>query len=156
MKNNKSIMLRKLLIGIFLVCYPSFLLQADYLRNDIKMIVLDSSSGLIWQDDNSSKNLIGNWSTAITTCENLILGGYTDWRLPNFNELNSITSKTSIFKSIKSTFINIADERYWSSTTMINSTGTAWTVNFSLNSPMTFGGSNKNDGYNIRCVRGGF
>ena len=50
-------------------------------------IVRDSASGLIWQ-----KSYVENkdWKHALSYCENLEYAGYSDWRLPNQNELASI------------------------------------------------------------------
>ncbi len=35
-----------------------------------------------------------NWNSALTYAENLNLGGYTDWRLPNVKELETLTDHT--------------------------------------------------------------
>lgn len=51
--------------------------------------VTDNLTGLIWA---RNANLDGNktWSNAVAYCENLIYGGYSDWRLPNVKELESL------------------------------------------------------------------
>ncbi|UMB54830.1 DUF1566 domain-containing protein [Lutibacter sp. A64] len=50
--------------------------------------VSDYATGLMWQkvDDGVGKN----WEEALTYSNNLKLGSYTDWRLPNAKELQSI------------------------------------------------------------------
>ena len=53
-------------------------------------IVTDRKTGLQWQDSYSDNNNIlksATWTEAIKYCEDLTLGEYSDWRLPNFNEL---------------------------------------------------------------------
>ncbi len=50
--------------------------------------VTDTSSGLTWQQSDSRKGM--DWSDALNYCEDLSLGGYTDWRLPNAHELEYI------------------------------------------------------------------
>ena len=44
---------------------------------------------LMWQKQASS-SYATNWSKAMQYCENLSLGGYSDWRLPSISELRSI------------------------------------------------------------------
>jgi hypothetical protein len=111
--------------------------------------VTDNDTGLMWQkeDDGVTKT----WESAI--CEGLSLGGYTDWRLPNIKELESITDDTKNSPAIDSTyFTNTNSSDYWSSTTTAENTSSAWHVNFysgSVNS------SYKSGGYYVRCVRGG-
>lgn len=50
--------------------------------------ITDNATGLMWQqaDDGTMRN----WENALSYCENLSLGGHTDWRLPNAKELHSI------------------------------------------------------------------
>ena len=61
--------------------------QNDYVQNDNGMIT-DLATGLIWQADDSGTTL--NWDDSLNYCENLEYGGYSDWRLPNAKELQSI------------------------------------------------------------------
>jgi hypothetical protein len=50
--------------------------------------VSDESSGLMWQKHDNGEGLL--WEDALAYSENLELAGYTDWRLPNAKELQSI------------------------------------------------------------------
>lgn len=54
--------------------------------------ISDLATGLMWQqaDDGSARN----WQDALAYSENLELAGYTDWRLPNAKELQSIVDYT--------------------------------------------------------------
>ena len=47
---------------------------------------------LIWSDRSSNKM---NWSSAKKYCEDLTEGGYTDWRLPNIDELRTLIQNHS-------------------------------------------------------------
>ena len=47
----------------------------------------DSSSGLIWSARASSSM---TWSNAVSYCDNLTEGGYSDWHLPNIDELKTL------------------------------------------------------------------
>ena len=46
----------------------------------------DLSTGLMW----SAKSLDLDWSPAVTYCENLIEGGFDDWKMPTINELRTL------------------------------------------------------------------
>ncbi len=50
--------------------------------------ILDQATGLMWQQADSGTGMI--WGDALTYCENLDMGGYSDWRLPNAKTLQSI------------------------------------------------------------------
>ena len=50
-------------------------------------VVTDSATGLMWQKYYALK---GEWRQTLNYCENLVYAGYSDWRLPNKNELLSL------------------------------------------------------------------
>ena len=50
--------------------------------------VSDKATGLMWQKEDSKSGM--DWRNALKYCEELSLGGYNDWRLPNAKELQSI------------------------------------------------------------------
>ena len=57
--------------------------------------VTDNVTGLMWEQktaDGSSrdKDTTHTWKDALAYCEDLILGGFSDWRLPNPKELERI------------------------------------------------------------------
>jgi hypothetical protein len=54
--------------------------------------ITDKATGLMWQQMDSSKGM--NWKEALEYAQNLSLGGYDDWRLPNAKELQSIVDYT--------------------------------------------------------------
>ncbi len=130
---------------------------ANLSRDDTNDIVSDSTTGLQWQDDSDAKTTLTGWAAAIDHCENdLALGGYNDWRLPNKNELLTIVDRSRKFPAIDVSVFQNTDETYssyyWSSTTSTSATGKAWYVRFTL-------GYSYDDAksYNrtVRCVRGG-
>lgn len=141
----KNIFAKSLLLGSLAVG-----LNAEFLRDDAKNIVTDNKTGLMWQDD-----AIGNqvdWNTAITTCENLTLGGYDDWRLPNIRELKSIVDKSRFNPAISPNFI-IASSYIWSSTTYVAYPDYAWFVYFGMSGDD--GAFDKTNNNYVRCVRAG-
>jgi hypothetical protein len=68
-----------------------------------------------------------DWKTAKTACDELILNGYSDWRLPTKDELNAI------YVNLKKLGVGgFADNYYWSSTE--HDDGSAWNQLFSSGS----------------------
>ena len=51
-------------------------------------VVLDNNTGLMWEQEHHDTRL--SYSDACTYCDELDLGGYTDWRIPSIRELFSI------------------------------------------------------------------
>jgi len=95
------------------------------------------------------------WFEATRYCENLTLGGFNNWRLPNINELYSIVDYSSIQPAIDSPFLYLANSRdrvYWSSTSVVPSLGTLeYAVDFDKGSVYSFAGSRYSE--HVRCVR---
>ena len=148
-------------IGFFLC---ASLLGAPYTDSGIGTIT-DSATGLVWQKcsaglgttlGNCSTGSISSytWSSAISYCEGLTLGGRSDWRLPNINELGSIFDFTkSSDPNIDSIAVpNNRSSYYWSSSTYAKYTYNAWYVYF------YYGGMSDNTykyyNYYVRCVTG--
>ncbi len=50
--------------------------------------VTEQGTGLMWQQDDNGSGII--WEDALGYCEDLTLGGKSDWRLPHAKELQSI------------------------------------------------------------------
>jgi len=127
-------------IGFFLC---AALLGAPYTDNG-NGTVTDSATGLVWQKCSAGQGTtLGNcstgsissytWSNAITYCEGLTLGGRSDWRLPNINELRSIVDygKSSSPTIDSTSFPNTQSNGYWSSSTYAQYTANSWYVLFS-------------------------
>ena len=54
-------------------------------------IVTDGETGLMWQRSTAPEQL--NWKEAKNYCEDLVLHGHDDWRLPKKRELRSIRTR---------------------------------------------------------------
>lgn len=144
--------------------------------------VFDTNTGLMWQkcplglsgaDCATGTQQQLDWQAALNAANNNTNSGYTDWRLPNKNELNSLIEyacyspaiNESVFPGLPS---NRGDEPnfFWSSTPVTSSaTGSssvtaAWFVDFNngntLPSPSTNldGFNSKNELHSVRLVRG--
>ena len=78
--------------------------------------VTDTSTGLMWQQAGPSSAM--TWEQALAYCEELNLGGYTDWRLPTKKELRSLVDFSRYDPSINTTYFpDTVSSFYWSSTT---------------------------------------
>ncbi len=103
--------------------------------------ITDNATGLMWMQNDNGTGL--TWENALSYAENLTYAGYTDWRLPDTKELQSIVDYSRSPATTNSAAINplfnctqITNEGgaadypwYWSNTT------------FSSTSPLANGGS---------------
>jgi len=136
--------------SIFSILVLITVLQADFIRDNTNEIVLDTSTNLMWQDNEDVDTTTRNWSDAIAYCEGLSYGGYNDWRLPNFNELYNLADRSISSPAISPVFQNVVSSQYWSSTTFTGNTSNAWFVNFDYGNERWF---NKTSTIYVRCVR---
>jgi hypothetical protein len=84
-----------------------------------------------------------DWNSVKTACDELILNGYSDWRLPSKEELNAL------YVNLKQIRVGgFANYYYWSSTEDDNTS--AWKQDFSNGEQ---NGNNKNNKFNVRAVR---
>lgn len=112
--------------------------------------VTDNVTGLMWQqqDDDTTRT----WGEATTYCTDLTLTGYTDWRLPNNNELATIIDYGADNPPIDITaFPGTNTSEYWSSATSALSPSHAWYGEFIRGE---FSIEIKTESYYVRCVRG--
>jgi hypothetical protein len=88
----------------------------------------------------------------MTHCDNLVKGGYADWRLPTPIELQSLLDYTQSTIGINQNYFpNTVQSAYWSSVLTVNSPGSVWVVGFGSASEI---GPNYGLFY-ARCVRPG-
>jgi hypothetical protein len=135
--------------------------------------VTDNVTGLMWQRCNAGQNNNSTCSgtsselyseEALAYCNNLDLGNYSDWRLPNVNELASLVDYARYNPAIDATYFPPDKDyssatykygHYWSSTIREFSSGVgdyAWYQGFvSGIHDYQFKRSNNY----VRCVRGG-
>ena len=101
--------------------------------------VTDLDTGLMWSQSPSGTLA---WSNALAYAENLTAAGYSDWRVPNVKELQSLLDVTRAAASSTTTapclnrqlFPSATATAYWSSTSVKQQTpSAAWLVDFGIN-----------------------
>ena len=130
----------------------SVTVYANFTRDNSTQIVIDNSTMLQWQDNSDASSATKTWIEAIDYCEALTLAMYTDWRLPNFNELYYISDRSKHDPTMDDEFQNVASDYYWSSTTVLGDEGNAWIVSFYSGYGNWY---YKPKNANVRCVRDG-
>jgi hypothetical protein len=127
-------------------------LQPAYQLSGDGNVVTDLNTGLMWQraDDGVQRD----WRASVSYCEELVLSGQSDWRLPNIRELESIVDYGRYNPAINPVF-SCQSSYYWSGNTYAKPPQPSdwrWAVHFWF-------GFKDIDGwfssFYARCVRGG-
>jgi hypothetical protein len=128
-------------------------------------IVTDHKTGLQWKQ--CSEGLSGTdcmtgtatthtWQQALDLADGQNLSdyaGYTDWRLPNIEELRSLAAINCYNPSInENVFPNTTSNWFWSFSPFASNDYYAWVVYFGSGYG---GGFNRSNGYGVRLVRSG-
>jgi formylglycine-generating enzyme required for sulfatase activity len=107
--------------------------DADYVINPMSFTnngnatITDNNTGLIWQKTDGGEM---TFEKAITYCDTLTLGGFTDWRLPTAIELFSIHFFESNKPALNTTyFTSTPAEYWWSSEKQAGDASVIWLTN---------------------------
>jgi len=107
--------------------------DADYVINPMSFkdngnaTITDNNTGLIWQKTDGGEM---TFEKALTYCDTLTLGGFTDWRLPTGIELFSINYFESNKPALNTTyFTSTLAEYWWSSEKQQDNTTNIWVTN---------------------------
>ena len=120
--------------------------------------VTDNRTGLMWAADGNgegcnSGSTVPFWEDALSFCENSTFASYTDWRLPNKRELNTLVDSGKTDTAINISYFPNTKYHYWTSTTYYHpSKDYAPVVHFYYG---YVSGDFKFSSYHVRCVRGG-
>ena len=100
-----------------------------HFKDNIDSTITDNLTGLMWEKYPARDTL--TWDTALNHAEDLILAGYSDWRLPNIKELESIGIEYRTNPASDTAFGHaIQSQRYWSSTSQYQAVANAWFIDF--------------------------
>jgi len=122
--------------------------------------VTDKKTGLVWQkctlgltgtDCSGGAASTFTWQGALDAANTNSDHGYSDWRLPNKNELASLVEDACNAPAINSTVFPATSGNYWSSSPYANDDKSAWGVHFNNG---LVSGEHKNNTYPVRLVRG--
>ncbi len=132
---------------LFFLCFLSLDLFALFEEITVsgKVIVKDTATGLEWTKEYATNK---TWQQALDYCETLSYGDYSDWRLPNIEELKTLIDDTIYGPA--STFPGMSSNSFWSSSSLVSNTSNAWSVNFNYGNVYYY---NKTNNYYARCVR---
>lgn len=121
--------------------------QTDYLEKKIfgKTVVIDTKTNLVWAKEYSTGK---SWKDALKYCEDSVYAGFSDWRLPNVNELKSLLNYSSGYPS--SGFPEMPSQSFWASTSYLGYSEYAWYVNFNYGEVYYH---TKKNIYHTRCLR---
>src|SRR5664280_1209916 len=95
-------MKRIILASLGMLFYTTAAFGGTY-NDNLDGTVTDMTTKLMWQQCSEGQSGAScatgtagtyTWQLAINYCEGLTLGGFSDWRLPNFRELQSLTDMT--------------------------------------------------------------
>ena len=104
----------------YLINMPSF-------TNNNNLTITDNVTGLMWQKGDGGEMTI---EKAITYCNDLVLGGFSDWRLPTPIESFSILNHQNSNPAINTNYFTLtAAEYWWTSVFENNSTTKVWCTN---------------------------
>jgi len=95
-------------------------------------VVLDRATGLLWISDPAVDY---TWEDSLEHCESFSTGSYSNWRLPNINELRSLVS-TATFDPA-SVLPDTPTGDVWSSTTYVVNNAFAMTLSMGQGSTGT-------------------
>ena len=110
-----------------------------------EQVVTDAVTGLMWQKSYATSK---TWKQALAYCESLSYGGYSDWRLPNVQELSSLVNSARYNPA--SDFPDMPSSYFWSSSSDANFYNFACYVYFGNGYVASYYKTSYDD---ARCVR---
>ncbi len=112
------------------------------------VVVTDVTTDLMWQKTYVSDK---TWKNALSYCENLTYAGYSDWRLPNRNELASLINYGKA--SPASDFPDMPEEAFWSSTSHHDISFVKGVIDYPMMNVVVGPSSSAEATRYVRCVR---
>ncbi|WP_419763717.1 MAG: DUF1566 domain-containing protein [Arcobacter sp.] len=101
---------------ILIISLVAILNAASFQRDTQLQIVIDKEHPLVWMDSEANVKLYFTHEEAEKYCEDLLHGTYSNWRLPEIEELELIVDKNNPPRNINRAFRYSLNEGYWAST----------------------------------------
>jgi Protein of unknown function (DUF1566) len=102
--------------------------------------VTDKLTGLMWTKDIEAIPGILGFFDALAACNDLVLGGHDDWRMPNIKELLSLIAYTTQFLPAGHPFLNEPNDKwFWSSTPLYKPQGELYSWGLNANRALSMG-----------------
>ena len=104
-----------------------YLINTPSFTNSNNGTITDNVTGLMWQQVDGGEM---TYESAISYCDNLVLAGFSDWRLPTPIESFSIINHQNSNPAINTTYFTLTTAEYWwTSVYENNSTTKVWCTN---------------------------
>lgn len=132
---------------LLVICIFSSISALEYDKSN--NIVIDKHNNLMWQDNVEVTEYLETAITAKVYCENIILNGYIDWRVPTINELINIIDLNEK-NAINKKFTFVKPNLYSTSSSFKEDNELLWAVDFKSGAILM--DEKRNENY-IRCVR---
>ncbi|MEY3321925.1 MAG: hypothetical protein RLZZ417_1508 [Bacteroidota bacterium] len=130
-------------------------INPPYFINNGNGTITDTVTGLMWQQVDGGEV---TFDKAVIYANDLVLGGYSDWRMPSVLELNSLLNHDKNNPALNTTFFTATAAQYWwSGQKQVNDANKAWCANAGggignhpINETVSAGGTKK---FHVRAVR---
>lgn len=97
---------------IMILLFISLLDAKIYRKNNIK-VVIDTKTNLMWVDDSSVIKIKKTHEDATAYCEESTYAGFSNWRIPEIEEYETIVNKKNYRNYIKRVFKYNVPDGYW-------------------------------------------
>jgi len=130
-------------------------INPPFFINNSNGTITDTVTGLVWQQVDGGEM---TFDKATTYASNLVLGGYSDWRMPSILELNSLLNHDKNNPALNTVYFTATAAQYWwSGQKQVNDATKAWCANAGggignhpVSETVSAGGAKK---FHVRAVR---
>jgi hypothetical protein len=130
-------------------------INPPFFINNSNGTITDTVTGLMWQQVDGGEM---TFDKAVINASNLVLGGYSDWRMPSILELNSLLNHDKNNPALNTVYFTATAAQYWwSGQKQVNDATKAWAANAGggignhpVSETISAGGAKK---FHVRAVR---